>query len=281
LFLLVLSVLFLPAWVRAQETASRVPTLTFYSHPTERYNILIPPGWENVSTDDARLINTALGAQLDAFALRGDVEARLSEWAREAIGAPEIELIHTSTVRLTTGEWTQRLYRLPGSGMSALTVFSQAVDGVNYILAFSTQQPVYAFVVPLEEGLVDADDAERAIAAGLAALGLDAERLSPAEAVDSFYEQALLVGDTPYTALAQRSGELTADVIIGPASAAASEDAVMLTIVRDFFLTPDTTNYLLLGLAASFLILGGMVVSLIIRRQNLLRDEKALRQVLD
>lgn len=259
-------------------------TLEFYSHPSERYNILVPAGWDNLSGDGARLVNDALGAQIDAFALRGDVEERLRAWSPEAIGAPTLDLIHTATVQLTTGQWTQRLYALPESGTRALTVFSQRIDDVEYAITFSVREPVYAFVVPLESALTDAAGASGVVDAGLAAIGLEAQRIGDVAAEESgattWYRQALRVGDEDYTALVRRSGERTADIIVGPAGVASPEYAVILTVVRDFFLTPDTTNYLLLGLVAVFILLGGFIASLFVRRRNLLRDEEVLEKVM-
>jgi hypothetical protein len=285
LLLLAIVPLLLPMPALAQE-AGGATTLEFYSHPTERYNILVPTGWDNLSTDDgARLVNDALGAQIDAFAMRGDVEEWLREWAPEAIGAPTLDLMNTSSVRLTTGEWTQRLYRLPESGMSALTVFSQRIDDVEHVITFGVREPVYAFVVPLESALADAAGASAVVDAGVAALGLDATRVgeivSEERGATTWYQQALRVGDEDYTALVRRSGELTADIILGTADAVAPEDAVILTVVRDFFLTPDTTNFLALGLVAAFVILGAFVLSLWVRRRNLVRDEAVIREAMN
>lgn len=279
--LLAILLLLFPTPALAQDEGATI--LNFYSHPSERYNILVPPGWDNLTTDGARLINDELGAQIDAFALRGDVEERLNDWAGQAIGAPTLDLIHTSTVQLTTGEWTQRLYRLPESGMGALTVFSQRINDVEYVITFSVRESVYAFVVPLESALADAAGAAGVVDAGLAVLGVDAAQVGDIAAQEvgatTWYRQALRVGEEDYTALVRRSGELTADIIIGPASAVAPEDAVILTVVRDFFLTPDTTNYLALGLVAVFLLLGGFIASLWVRGRNLRRDEAVLRQL--
>ncbi len=277
-----LLLLFLPAAAHAQEGGTSI--LNFYSDPTDRHNILVPAGWENVSTDGVRLVNDVLGAQIDAFALRGDVEARLAEWAPEAIDAPELELLQQADVQLTTGEWTQRLYKLPASDTRALTVFSQRIDDVEYVITFSAREPVFAFVVPLDSPLADAAGASAVVDAGAAALGLDATR--EGELTDeqvgatTWYRQGMRVGADDYLALVRRSGELTADIIIGPAGAVTPDDAVALTVVRDFFLTPETTNYLVLGLVAAFAVLGVFVVSLIVRRRNLRRDEAVLREVM-
>jgi hypothetical protein len=281
-FLFLFATLLFPVSARAQEGG--VTTLAFFSHPTERYNILIPAGWDNLSGDGARMVNNALGAQIDAFALRGDVEERLRAWSSEAIGAPTLDLIHTSTVQLTTGQWMQRLYWLPESGTGALTVFSQRIDDVEYVITLSVREPIYSVVVPLESALTDPAGASGVVDAGLAALGLEAERIgdvaSEGRGATTWYRQALRVGDEDYTALVRRSGELTADIIVGPAGFASPEYAVILTVVRDFFLTPDTTSYLALGLAAAFLLLGGFIALLFVRRRNLRRDEAVLREVM-
>jgi hypothetical protein len=167
--------------------------------------------------------------------------------------------------------------------MSALTVFSQRIDDVEYVITFSTREPLFAFVVALESALTDAAGASSVVDAGLAALGLEAQGVgdmaTEASGATTWYRQALRVGDEDYTALVRRSGELTADIIVGPASTVTPDDTVILTVVRDFFLTPDTTNYLALGLVAVFILLGGFIASLWVRARNLRRDEEVLRTV--
>lgn len=44
---------------------------------------------------------------------------------------------------------------------------------------------------------------------------------------------------------------------------------------------PETTNYLYLALAATFILAGGYVASIWFRLQNLNKDEKLIEQLLD
>jgi len=89
---------------------------------------------------------------------------------------------------------------------------------------------------------------------------------------------------TPFTA---RDGTLTAWTrIVGSSgyvlvtmNGEAPDDAAFFTILLDFFLTPETTDYLALGVVAVVVVIGALLLSLIVRARNLRKDMATLREI--
>jgi hypothetical protein len=83
------------------------------------------------------------------------------------------------------------------------------------------------------------------------------------------YAASYLDGDVAYTVFARPSSITTADVLIGRSDTFKPDHRIALTIVRDFFITPETTNYFLLGLAAVAAVMALFVGLLGARWRNL------------
>ncbi|MDX2139097.1 MAG: hypothetical protein SF123_13490 [Chloroflexota bacterium] len=259
----------------AQETAQEPITLNFYTHPTDRWNVLIPPGWDNQSTDDyALLVNETLGAEIYALsAPTTDVDAALAQaillfMPDAGQGTPLDE------VNLTTGAWQQRAFQMVDG--SAAVVYAQVYEGRTYLIIYRNRAGALPFVVRTESRVADSAGAQAALSAAFAQVGVAAGDSTSIEAptVENGYFRARYDG---YSALTRSTSVITADVILAPGDGADAAHGIAFTVVRDFFLTPQTDNFLVLGMVASFGILALFIASLLIRRRNLARDEETLR----
>jgi hypothetical protein len=259
----------------AQEATSEPITLNFYTHPSDRWNILIPPGWDNQSTDDyALLVNEALGAEIYALsAPTTDVDAALAQaillfMPDAGPGTPLDE------VNLTTGAWQQRAFQMADG--SAAVAYAQVYEGRTYLIIYRNRAGALPFVVRTEARVEDGAGAQAALAAGFAQIGVAAGDSTGIEAptVENGYFRATYA---EYSALTRSTSVTTADVILAPDAAADAAHGIAFTVVRDFFLTPQTDNFLLLGMVVSFGIMALFIASLLIRRRNLARDEETIR----
>jgi hypothetical protein len=257
-------------------------TLRFYSHPTERYNILIPPGWADVSDGQgAQFANETLGARLWAFSLPGeDARAGLEAGAERALPGSAGSLIMLDTVNLITGEWAQAALR--GEAASG-AIFAQVYQGQTFIVAYASERGVVPLILPLAARVTQADVASSLLSVALERLGLPVSPEIPLTETTAAggaptFEAALDLDGQVYNAWLRGSSERTTDVLLLPEGPAA-DHAVLFTVLRDFFVTPNTSDYLFLGLAVVAVILTLFVASLIARLRNLNADEAALHRL--
>jgi hypothetical protein len=259
----------------AQETTQEPITLNFYTHPTERWNVLIPPGWDNQSTDQyALLVNETLGAEIYALsAPTTDVDAALAQAI--LLFMPDVgQGTPLDEVNLTTGAWQQRAFQMADG--SAALAYAQVYEGRTYLIIYRNSAGALPFVVRTDTRVEDSAGAQAALAAAFAQVGVAAGDSTNIEAptVENGYYRA---NYATYSALTRSTSMTTADVILAPGDAADAAHSIAFTVVRDFFLTPQTDNFLLLGMVAIFAIMALFIASLIIRRRNLARDEETLR----
>jgi hypothetical protein len=271
----------LPLTAQAQEEDS-VVTLRFYTHPTERYNIFIPQGWENLSTEThAHLVNEALGAEVWAVA---DDEDALS--VVQALAGIDATPLMGDEVTLTTGTWQQWFYLLPDG--TATTAFVQQYEGRSYAILYWSRQGAMQFVLRTDTPLQDREGARAVFARMLSLLAVDAEAYgdlvqSPPDIDPPLFAGQYRQGEQFWAVTAERASPSAADVSFAPAptGTGSTTPSIALTIVRDFFITPETTDYLWLGLAVSLAVIGMFVLWLWVRWRNLERDEEALRAISD
>jgi hypothetical protein len=283
--LLPLLLCLIPFVAHAQDETAPVE-LSFYNHPTERYNVLIPPGWDNLSSDDhAHLRSPDLNADLYALSLPA-TDTDSTALAVLALAQPDVtaDPIPADDVTLTTGAWAQRLFALPNG--SAATAFVQTIGERTYAVLYIATDGTSVFVERIDAPIEDEVSADAAMREGLAKLGLTDVTLAADDVIAPLadggdYAASYLDGDVAYTVFARPSSITTADVLIGRSDTFKPDHRIALTIVRDFFITPETTNYFLLGLAAVAAVMALFVGLLGARWRNLQKDEATLRQLIN
>lgn len=275
-----LAVMLLPFAARAQEETDAEPIpLAFYTHPTARYNILLPEGWENRSTAArAHLINQAIGAEVyavhtaDVAPISGTLEALRGLFP----DLPEPTL-STHTVTLDTGLWLMSAYTLPDG--RALTAYTQVnmVDETAYTIAYVSTAGVYPLSIPTDAGDI-------ASASGQAASGFTAPDAAPLST-----ETIALTNGTSWTQTRYPAADdSTITVWARPATSAAyyalvqqgdtvaPGNTLMYAVLQDFFVTPETTQYLTIGLIAVAAVVLLFALSVIVRYRNLAQERRTL-----
>ncbi len=255
------------------------PRLQFFSHPTQRFNILVPPGWQNRSDETrALLTDEARGQRIQALSVpTADVEAGIEAAVAQLLpDAPEG--VPADTVNLTNGQWQQRLYRLPDG--TAATLYAQVFRDVTYVILYENSGGAFTFVQRVDAPVENADAAAQAMMRALALTGVTAQPEGETILTETAYVFTLAADEGMYAGFVRPSGSATVDVSFAPVGTLLDQP-IILTVVRDFFVTPDTSLYLYLGLAAVAVIMALFVLSLIVRLRSLRHDEAALNALTD
>jgi hypothetical protein len=257
----------------AQETERDLVTL--YSHPTERYHVFIPPGWQDFSTPQFAQMERGMTQMVGRSLPTGSVESALADTL--AAFAPNLaDLTPTllDPVTLNNGTWQIALY--PPIEAGTLTGFVQRYEDVTYVLLMRSgadSRPIFV-PIPVEGGLSAAVEAAAALA-GFSEASVTSAGEEAVEVVDQAYTPFTLTTETGEVEAWARTVGGNALVLVG----GAAEDAAVFSIVLDFFITPETTSYLYLGVAVSAIVLGLLVLSMILRARGLRADLRTLQQL--
>lgn len=254
--------------------------LTLYSHPTQRYHVVIPSGWLDFSTPEHVIMEYGMTNVFARASAAPDMESALAEAI--AIFLPGLEGVtpsSTETLTLPNGVWTRVLYPMFEAG--ALTAYVQSYEGMHYVLMMRSGAGALPVIVPLDDPRSETALADGAWAA-VEVVGNDPIPTLTTE------QPVMLLGQT-YTpfAFTSATGDLTAWTrIVGSSayglivpSGETPDEAVFFTILLDFFLTPDTTSYLGLGIGAVVVIMGALIASFIMRARNLRKDMATLQAI--
>lgn len=271
-----IGLLMLAAPVLAQDM--QPAALRFYSHPTERYNILIPPGWTDESdAQGTQFADPTSGARLWALSIAGeDPQSALDAGLQRAFPGLDTDVLTLDTVNLITGQWSQAAVF---TNQASAVVFAQVYQGRTFVIVYRTEDGALPLVVRTQALIDNSASADTAFALAFALLGLRSEPNEAARSADDAFERGFTVDGAPYTGWLRGVSASATDVIIQPGARVESAHTIIFTVLRDFFVTPDTGSYLGLGLAAVAVITAALIVSLIIRQRNLHADEAALHRL--
>lgn len=256
------------------------PSRPYFQSKT--FNAPILEDWENQSRDDVAqfhlaeaeaTIRTATVAAVDVIAA---VEAELAALTGARIPQP----IYSDKVNLADGTWHVLVYDVDRE--TTASVMARRAGERAVVISFVERNPAARTALLTLARADDAhDDAGPEIALAMDAVG---------GSLPSFLEQAekvilpsgewvvysgegaaamgMVFGNDSYVAL--REG--------APGDLAALADAWNRTLLG-FFITPDNSRYLALGLAVVFVILGTLIGSLYWRERNLRKDLALLEQL--
>ena len=246
------------------------------------FNVPILQGWENQSGADfaqfelaeaQATIRTTLVTAADGVAA---AQAELGALLGEDIGQPA----YSDKVNLADGTWSALVFDID----EATTASSMARRSNNgyVVISFVERNPAARTVmlaITQADEASDAADPEIALAAKSLA-GIDLTLVGEAEILDlasgswRVYRQpgltamGMVFGNESYVALQMG----------GPGELAALADAYNRALLG-FFITPDNTGYLFLGLAVVFLILGALVASFSWRARSMRQDLALIQQL--
>ena len=257
-----------------------VKTAAYFQSTT--FNVPLLEDWENQSADDIAqfylaeekaTVRTATVAAADVIAA---AEADLAALTGAQIPAP----IYSDKVNLADGTWHVLVYDLDEA--TTASVMARRAGERAVVISFVERDPAARTVLLTLARRDDAhDDARREIALAIDAIGGSLPSIQEqAENVilpsgewvvytgDGTTAMGMVFGNDSYVALREgAAGEL-----------AALADAWNRTLLG-FFITPDNSRYLALGLAVVFAILGTLVGSLFWRERNLRKDLALLEQL--
>lgn len=274
---ILLSLLLMAGGASANDEQATVP---YYR--TGAFNAPIPAGWANESSADfaqfelaeaQATIRTALVSAADSLAAaRGE----LSDLLGQDINQP----VYDGKVNLADGTWRALVFDLDDATTASVMARRNETDFA--VITFVERNPAArTLMLAITQADDSRDDADPEIATAAEALaGISLERLDSVEVTDlpsgawrlfrrpALTAMGMVFGNESYVAL--QEGE--------PGDLAALADAWNRALLG-FFITPDNSRYLALGLAVVFLILGILVFSLSWRARGYERDLALIQQL--
>ena len=262
----------------AQDGAGR--SVAYFRSPA--FNAPRLEGWEDQSDESAAQFHLAeAGATIrTAIVPLNDIMAAVGAELSDAFDIDAGQPIYQDKVNLADGTWTVLIFE-PEAGVSA-SVMARLVGGATVVISFVESDPAARIVMLTLERADDSQaDASPEVALAIQALaGTLPSFLAQAENVnlpsgqwivytgEDLQAMGMVFGNDSYLALAESAGESL------PALADAYNRALL-----GFFITPDNSGYLALGLAAAFFILATWIGSLFWRERGLRKELALLREL--
>ena len=254
----------------AQDGERTVPYLR-----TSGFNVPVLESWENQSTDVvAQFHLTEAEATIRTTMVAGDepLEAARSElagWLSVEIGAP----VYSGKVNLADGTWQSLIFDIDAA--TTASVMARRDDANVIVLSYVESSPTArTLMLTLAQADDSLNDASPEIARSLDQIaGVELAQLEDKGTVtlpsgdwrvyesDGYIVTGMVFGNDSYVALQEGAlGDL-----------AGLADAYNRTLLG-FFITPDNSLYLALGLALTFAILGTLVLSFFWRARTIRKD---------
>jgi hypothetical protein len=268
----------LPSLALAQEAAPQ----TAYYNAEARFGMPVPLGYENQTEGDLTHFSNGIG---DIYVLQAnttDLNAGIPAALERIDPAFVTDPAKSSTVNLANGTWQQAIFTLPGGAI--ISALAQVYDNRTFVLAYVHNQPdtdTLAVIVEsadVQAGIADA--IQRFIDPAFASEPLETTTTTNAQDTTIVENRYALEDGQALLAQGSARGDFTYVVLErGPADGLQAVDDAFFTVLLGFFVTPNTADYLLLGLIVSAIILLGFVVSLILRHRSLQRDLQTIEQL--
>jgi hypothetical protein len=302
--LLVILMLSLASIVTAQEAtaepeAENLPVVPYFQ--SYRFNVPVLVGWDNQSAGEvAFFVNDDLQASIRIESARTpQTEVGIETVLRERFGdALPDEPAFINSINLADGAWVQEIYTLD-DGVT-VSAFGNSRNDNTYVITFVEENPdadTYMLIVARDDAssgldvsaLDDTPSPEQGVLEAIETLITDDFETQP----DDIASVGLPSGEwTRYRFESDEAGTIRAlGLVFGRATYAtittkAETDGAELanafnTIHLGFFTTPDNSNYLWLGVIATFAILGFLVISLYWRWRSIRQDMALLEQLRD
>lgn len=269
----------------AAEAEAELPVIPYFKSSTG-FNIPILEAWANQSDGanasftseelQARIFVTAFDGLDEKAAIRRALEALLGAEASAA------ESRYEGLVNLADGTWEQELFL---SGDQSVSALAKSREGRTYVVAFVEAVPAaetWMFVVQNPSQTTEGDPLPGVREAAQTVLGLDLPAAPNAvEAVSlpsgTWTRASYSVEDSQVAAFGLVFGSATyVALTTGDTEAKAAAADAFNTVFLGFFLTPDNSLYLYLGLIVTAVIMLGLIGSMLWRVNNARKDAKML-----
>jgi hypothetical protein len=280
----VFALLVLTVVLHAQEDAEELPEIPYF-RASSSFNVpvLQLEGWQNQSTpDDALFVNDALSAQIHVTAVRTLVDVEAIQTVVASLYDGEIgEPLRESRIGISNGTWTQQVFSADDTSISSFALVSVSSDK-TFVVTLIEDSPDYnAHYLAIRSPQIDAETTDFAGGIDLAVQTLLGEG-SSFELVD--HSDLTVLGlpsaqnqystaNSELSVFAQEFDDITyATISTGDIESATQLGEAMETVFLGFFITPDNSDYLYMGLAVVAIIFGALIGSMWLRYRNVQKD---------
>ena len=238
------------------------------------FNVPILEGWEDQSSETiAQFYHADAQAAIRTNVIRAadavsGAEQDLQAWLESPVDAP----IYQGKVNLADGTWAALVYQIDADTTASVMARQDEADTV--VISFVEAHPAARIIMAvIARGDETQDDARAEIAAALEAFSLGSgDDLSEPQAAPLPGEWLLQSSET-VTAMSRVFGNDSYLAIAeGDADSLPELANAYHTSLLGFFVTPDNSNFLWLGLAAVFGILGILLFSFVWRERHLQKE---------
>jgi hypothetical protein len=281
----------------AQETEEELPEIPYFkSSSSFNVPILQLESWDNQHTeDDAIYVNESLNAQIRVTAVRtmNDIEAIQTAIAAVYAGDLPAPFVESRIALLNSGTWTQQLFFVGDTSISAFAyprsdrtfVILLVEDNPDYMAhQFMVRSPITgndADGEPITDFAGGVDLAVQEFLGEGAAFTLENSTDLTALGLPSV-ENTYTTDAGTLTVFAQELGGITyATITTSDIATAEQIGEAVETVFLGFFVTPDNTGYLYLGLTMVALIFGALIGSMYLRYRNLQKDMALVKELAD
>ena len=261
-------------------TDSELPVIPYFQ--SYAFNTPVLEGWDSQSTDtiaqfylpDAQAtIRTNVVYETDSIVA---AEADLTAFFEVELPEP----VYSEKVNLADGTWAVLVYRLDDD--TTASAMARVDGGRSYVVSFIEDNPdVEITMVTIAHGDDDQNDPTPEIAVALEALtDIDPADLDDPETMilssgewtrqttDSLEAMGWVFGNDSYLAIVEGSIDNFSDIA-----------NAYNTALLGFFVTPDNTSYLILGLVVSLGTVALLLLSIWWRSRSLQQDLAVLQQL--
>ena len=239
------------------------------------FNVPILEGWEDQSSETiAQFYHADAQAAIRTNVIRAadavsGAEQDLQAWLESPVDAP----IYQGKVNLADGTWAALVYQIDADTTASVMARQDEADTV--VISFVEAHPAARIIMAvIARGDETQDDARAEIAAALEAFSLGSgDDLSEPQAAALPGGEWLLQSSETVTAMSRVFGNDSYLAIAeGDADSLPELANAYHTSLLGFFVTPDNSNFLWLGLAAVFGILGSLLFSFVWRERHLQKE---------
>ena len=245
------------------------------------FNTPLLPGWDDQSGDDfAQFHLPDADATLRVkIVAQSDPAAAAAAELRAAYGIDASQPIYQDKVNLADGTWTVLVYALDAD--ASASVMSRQADGKAVVISFVERHAAWDIMtLAIARDDESAEDASAEMTRAAALLGLPAPELDAAQIVSlpsgewlratdgETQVMGMVFGNDSYVALSDGATELLPQIA----------DAWNTTLLG-FFITPDNSLYLALGLAVVFGILALLAFSYFWRWRGIGKDIEVIQSL--
>jgi len=269
-----------------EEEAPALPPIPYFvaENAGRKFNVPVPFDWENVSSDPNIAHFAHPNGLGDIYSLPVDSQSPQSaaETAiKRILGDISLTARYSGQFQLDGNDWGKFAF---SSELGTLTAFTQTRDNVVYVLFYHYPKTDHEFYFMAQNVLED-EASQSGVLIALSSLYPEIPETPQTETIvplsnGDWTRQTYAIGEAQIVTLWQRRGGVVYIIVEnGDGAVVDGVNKALFTSLFGFFITPQNTAYLWLGLAVTFGIAGIFILSLFLRHRGLTRDEALVREL--